>query len=144
MPRDRFGASNIGTFACRSFPRDTKASKRANFCDHGKSGQLRTAIIMKNVNVNFAYIVIETAQKSLINRNFMIRKISMCISLLFLMGGQIFSQTKLDNSIDNELKRLVSVYKSLHTAPELSGQEQNTSSYLAAQYTICVKVNGYG
>jgi hypothetical protein len=30
MPRDRFGASNIGTFACCTFPRDTKASKRAN------------------------------------------------------------------------------------------------------------------
>jgi hypothetical protein len=30
MPRDRFSASIIGTFACRSFPRDTKASKRAN------------------------------------------------------------------------------------------------------------------
>jgi hypothetical protein len=29
MPWDSFGASNIGTFACRSFPRDTKASKRA-------------------------------------------------------------------------------------------------------------------
>lgn len=29
MPRDRFGASNIGTFTCRTFPRDTKASKRA-------------------------------------------------------------------------------------------------------------------
>ena len=29
MPRDRFGASNIGTFACHTFPRDTKASKRA-------------------------------------------------------------------------------------------------------------------
>lgn len=25
-----FGASKIGTFACRTFPRDTKASKRAN------------------------------------------------------------------------------------------------------------------
>jgi hypothetical protein len=31
MPRDRFGASNIGTFACRTFPRDTKAIKRANY-----------------------------------------------------------------------------------------------------------------
>ena len=30
MPRDREGASNIGTFACRTFPRDSKASKRAN------------------------------------------------------------------------------------------------------------------
>jgi hypothetical protein len=29
MPRDRDGASNIGTFACRTFSRDTKASKRA-------------------------------------------------------------------------------------------------------------------
>jgi hypothetical protein len=29
MPRDSFGASNIGTFACRTFSRDTKASKRA-------------------------------------------------------------------------------------------------------------------
>jgi hypothetical protein len=29
MPRDKFCASNIGTFACRTFPRDTKASKRA-------------------------------------------------------------------------------------------------------------------
>ena len=26
----RFGASNIGTFACHTFQRDTKASKRAN------------------------------------------------------------------------------------------------------------------
>ncbi len=30
MPRDRFGA----TFACRTFPRDTKASKRANSCHY--------------------------------------------------------------------------------------------------------------
>jgi hypothetical protein len=29
MPRDRNGASNAGTFACCSFHRDTKASKRA-------------------------------------------------------------------------------------------------------------------
>jgi len=29
MPRDRNGALNAGTFACRSFHRDTKASKRA-------------------------------------------------------------------------------------------------------------------
>jgi hypothetical protein len=34
MPRDRFSASNIGTFACRAFPRDTKASKRANLSNH--------------------------------------------------------------------------------------------------------------
>ncbi|MFM7857406.1 MAG: hypothetical protein ACKO96_37175 [Flammeovirgaceae bacterium] len=30
MPRDRV-AARIGTFACRAFPRDTKASKRAKF-----------------------------------------------------------------------------------------------------------------
>ncbi len=30
MLRDRDGASNIGTFACRTFPRDTKASKKTN------------------------------------------------------------------------------------------------------------------
>jgi hypothetical protein len=29
--RDRDGASNTGTFACRTFPLDTKASKRAYF-----------------------------------------------------------------------------------------------------------------
>jgi hypothetical protein len=29
MPRDRFGAWNIGTFARQTFPRKTKASKRA-------------------------------------------------------------------------------------------------------------------
>ncbi|MCA6380820.1 MAG: hypothetical protein IM574_03445 [Cytophagales bacterium] len=29
MPRDRYCASYIGPFACRTFPRDTKASKRA-------------------------------------------------------------------------------------------------------------------
>jgi len=29
MPRDRYGAVNAGTFACCSFHRDTKASKRA-------------------------------------------------------------------------------------------------------------------
>jgi hypothetical protein len=33
MPRDRFCASNIGTFTCRTNPRDTKASQRANHFD---------------------------------------------------------------------------------------------------------------
>ncbi len=32
MARDRVVATRIGTFACRTFPRDTKASKRANLC----------------------------------------------------------------------------------------------------------------
>ena len=30
MPRDRVVATRIGTFACRTFHRDAKASKRAN------------------------------------------------------------------------------------------------------------------
>jgi len=64
---------------------------------------------------------------------YMIRTFSMCIPLLFLTGNQIFSQAKLDHAINKELSSLVDVYKSFHRAPELSGHEQNTSSYIAAQ-----------
>jgi hypothetical protein len=37
MPRDSLVATRIGTFACRAFPCDTKASKRVNFF-HARQG----------------------------------------------------------------------------------------------------------
>jgi hypothetical protein len=45
MPRGQSSGHRIGTFACRSFPRDTKASKRANLPTRDKrridNGQLK-------------------------------------------------------------------------------------------------------
>src|SRR5262245_33028564 len=55
--------------------------------------------------------------------------------LLFsvLMTAPVAAQQSLDALIDRELVQLVSTYKMLHAAPELSHYEEKTSAYLAAQ-----------
>ena len=59
MPRDRYGASNIGTFTCRSFPRDTKASKRANPPTQ-TLGDLKLMNNGNNMENETSYLEIET------------------------------------------------------------------------------------
>lgn len=51
MPRDSFGASNIGTFSCHTFPRETKASKRAKavvWIKDGRGQRVDNKIIIAN------------------------------------------------------------------------------------------------
>src|SRR5688572_24230953 len=43
------------------------------------------------------------------------------------------AQQSLDSMIDRELSSLVSTYKTLHAAPELSHYEEKTSSFFATQ-----------
>jgi hippurate hydrolase len=58
------------------------------------------------------------------------------------------AQQSLDRLIDQELPQLVSTYKMLHAAPELSHYEEKTSAFLAAQlrsfgYTVTERVGKY-
>ena len=58
------------------------------------------------------------------------------------------AQQSLDTMIDRELPQLVSTYKMLHAAPELSHYEVKTSAFLAAQlralgYTVTENVGKY-
>ncbi len=43
MPRDRVVATRIGIFACRTYPRATKTSKRANLCHQEKGAAKLTS-----------------------------------------------------------------------------------------------------
>src|ERR1044072_564107 len=55
------------------------------------------------------------------------------IALLFLAPLPVLAQQSLDALIDRELPQLVSTYKMLHAAPELSHYEIKTSAFLAQQ-----------
>ena len=61
------------------------------------------------------------------------------ILYFFLTINQVFSQINLDNAIDKELNDLVTTYKAMHALPELSGHEEKTSVFIAAQ----LKALGY-
>ena len=69
----------------------------------------------------------------------MIKNSAAFILYFFLAINQVFSQVNLDNAIDKELNDLITTYKTLHAAPELSGHEQKTSTFIAAQ----LKALGY-
>jgi amidohydrolase len=58
------------------------------------------------------------------------------------------AQSSLDALIDREIGQLVSTYKMLHAAPELSHYEEKTSAFLASQlrsfgYTVTERVGKY-
>ena len=57
------------------------------------------------------------------------------IALLFAISAaaRAYPQQSLDLMVDRELPQLVSTYKMLHAAPELSHYEAKTSAFLAAQ-----------
>src|SRR5438105_14838827 len=59
------------------------------------------------------------------------------------------AQQSLDAMIDREIAQLVSTYKMLHAAPELSHYEDKTSAFLATQlrssgYSLTEHVGKYG
>src|SRR3984893_6790223 len=58
------------------------------------------------------------------------------------------AQQSLDSLLDREIASLVSTYKMLHAAPELSHHEEKTSAFFAAQlralgYTVTERVGKY-
>ncbi|HXI74955.1 MAG TPA: amidohydrolase [Pyrinomonadaceae bacterium] len=62
--------------------------------------------------------------------------------------GSVRAQQSLDAMIDREIAQLVSTYKMLHAAPELSHYEDKTSAFLATQlrsfgYTVTEHVGKY-
>src|SRR2546430_1591519 len=66
----------------------------------------------------------------------------------FILGTSAQAQQSLDAMVDRELAALVSTYKMLHAAPELSHYEVKTSAFFAAQlralgYTVTENVGKY-
>lgn len=68
--------------------------------------------------------------------------------LLLTLSLSVAAQQPLDSMIEREIGQLVSTYKMLHAAPELSHFEEKTSAYLASQlrsfgYTVTEHVGKY-
>jgi len=55
------------------------------------------------------------------------------VLILALTAAPAFAQADLDRMIDQGLPALISTYKQLHAAPELSGHEEKTGDFIAAQ-----------
>jgi hippurate hydrolase len=69
------------------------------------------------------------------------------LTLLLLLATPIAAQT-LDQRIDRELPSLLTTYKTLHAAPELSMQEAKSSAFVAARlrelgYEVTERVGKY-
>jgi amidohydrolase len=70
------------------------------------------------------------------------------VSQLLIVPGAHSQQERLDGLLDRELPTLLSTYKSLHAAPELSHHEAKTSAFLASQlrelgFTVTEHVGKY-
>ena len=69
-------------------------------------------------------------------------------SLLFITITNVSAQQSLDALIDRDIASLVTTYKALHAAPELSHYEEKTATFFAAQlramgYTVTEHVGKY-
>lgn len=77
------------------------------------------------------------------------KKLALLTSLFaFFLAPPAFAQQSLDPMIDREIGQLVSTYKMLHAAPELSHYEIKTSAFLAEQlralgYTVTDHLGKY-
>src|SRR3989440_1684368 len=65
-----------------------------------------------------------------------------------LFAAPAIAQQSLDSMLDRELAQLVSTYKMLHAAPELSHHEEKTAAFVAAQlrplgFTVTERVGKY-
>ncbi len=68
---------------------------------------------------------------------------------LFLLASTLYGQSDLDEPINEELDCLLATYKHLHSHPELSYQEKETSRYLARKlrglgFEVTENVGDYG
>jgi hippurate hydrolase len=79
------------------------------------------------------------------------------VALLFISLNANAQNTSLDAMIQRDLASLLSTYKALHTAPELSHREEKTSAFVAGElrklgFTVTERIgkfqnsqwNGYG
>ncbi|HEX6190584.1 MAG TPA: amidohydrolase [Pyrinomonadaceae bacterium] len=76
------------------------------------------------------------------------KKIFLLLLLSSLGASSISAQQSLDALVERELPQLVSTYKMLHAAPELSHYEVKTSAFVAEQlrsfgYTVTERVGKY-
>jgi amidohydrolase len=76
------------------------------------------------------------------------KKIYLLLLLSSLGASSTAAQQSLDALVDRELPQLVSTYKALHAAPELSHYEIKTSAFVAEQlrsfgYTVTERVGKY-
>jgi amidohydrolase len=60
-------------------------------------------------------------------------KLLLAFSIVVVIAMPTMAQQSLDTMVDREIAQLVSTYKMLHAAPELSHHEEKTSAFFAAQ-----------
>jgi hippurate hydrolase len=75
-------------------------------------------------------------------------KLCLPVCLGVILSTTAFAQQSLDSLIDRDLASLVTTYKTLHAAPELSHYEEKTATFFAAQlralgYTVTERVGKY-
>jgi len=75
-------------------------------------------------------------------------RICLVVFLCTLLSTSAFAQQSLDALIDRDIASLVTTYKALHAAPELSHYEEKTATFFAAQlramgYTVTERVGKY-
>ncbi|HEV7473688.1 MAG TPA: amidohydrolase [Pyrinomonadaceae bacterium] len=79
----------------------------------------------------------------------MLQKLFYAIVLLFsILIATAYAQQSLDALIDRDLASLVTTYKALHAAPELSHHEEKTAAFFATQlramgYTVTERIGKY-
>ena len=77
------------------------------------------------------------------------RKLTLVLFLLLAVSSNSHAQqTSLDALIQRDLATLLSTYKSLHTAPELSHREEKTSAFVAGElrklgFTVTERIGKY-
>jgi amidohydrolase len=77
------------------------------------------------------------------------RKLTLVLFLLLAVSSNSHAQqTSLDTMIERDLATLLSTYKSLHTAPELSHREEKTSAFVAGElrklgFTVTERIGKY-
>src|SRR5437016_13454299 len=76
------------------------------------------------------------------------KQILLAVVFSVLVATPAIAQQSLDGMIDREIAQLVSTYKMLHAAPELSHHEEKTAAFVASQlralgYTVTERVGKY-
>src|SRR5207249_8520710 len=72
----------------------------------------------------------------------------LCVICVIFVAAPAMAQQSIDAMLDREIAQLVSTYKMLHAAPELSHYEAKTSAFVAEQlrsfgYTVTDHVGKY-
>ena len=76
------------------------------------------------------------------------RKLTYLILLFCITAAELAAQQPVDALIDRDLASLVSTYKTLHAAPELSHHEEKTAAFFATQlralgFTVTERIGKY-